>query len=79
MIGRMEKLFIVGPKKLAPMILLDLQRAGVVRKRRAASAEGGEIGSWAAASAAGPTAGDPPRSTRSTIERGKLKRPAGVS
>ena len=27
----MEKLFIVGPKKLAPMILLDLQRAGVVQ------------------------------------------------
>lgn len=31
MIGRMEKLFIVGPKKLAPTILLDLQRAGVVQ------------------------------------------------
>ena len=27
----MEKLFIVGPKKLAPTILLDLQRAGVVQ------------------------------------------------
>ena len=27
----MEKLFIVGPKKLAPTILLDLQRAGIVQ------------------------------------------------
>jgi len=27
----MEKLFIVGPKRLAPAILLDLQRAGVVQ------------------------------------------------
>ncbi len=31
MIGRMEKLFIVGPKKMAPTVLLDLQRAGVVQ------------------------------------------------
>ncbi len=31
MIERMEKLFIVGPKKLAPTILFDLQRAGVVQ------------------------------------------------
>ncbi len=31
MIGRMEKLFMVGPKQLAPTILLDLQRAGVVQ------------------------------------------------
>ena len=31
MIGRMEKLFMVGPKQLAPAILLDLQRAGVVQ------------------------------------------------
>jgi V/A-type H+-transporting ATPase subunit I len=30
-IGRMEKLFMVGPKKLAPAILLELQRAGVVQ------------------------------------------------
>ena len=31
MIGRMEKLFLVGPKRLAPTLLLDLQRAGVVQ------------------------------------------------
>ena len=31
MIAPMEKLFIVGPKGLAPTILLDLQRAGVVQ------------------------------------------------
>ncbi len=31
MIGRMEKLFLVGPKQLAPAILLNLQRAGVVQ------------------------------------------------
>ncbi len=31
MIGRMEKLFMAGPKQLAPTILLDLQRAGVVQ------------------------------------------------
>jgi len=30
-IGRMEKLFMVGPKQLASTILLDLQRAGVVQ------------------------------------------------
>jgi V/A-type H+-transporting ATPase subunit I len=30
-IAPMEKLFIVGPKRLAPTILLDLQRAGVVQ------------------------------------------------
>ena len=31
MIGRMEKLFMVGPKRLAPSILLSLQGAGVVQ------------------------------------------------
>lgn len=31
MIGRMEKLFMAGPRQLAPTILLDLQRAGVVQ------------------------------------------------
>ncbi len=31
MIGRMEKLFMAGPRKLASTILLDLQRAGVVQ------------------------------------------------
>ena len=31
MIGRMEKLFMAGPRKLAPTILRDLQRAGVVQ------------------------------------------------
>ncbi len=31
MIGRMEKFFMAGPKPLAPVILLDLQRAGVVQ------------------------------------------------
>jgi V/A-type H+-transporting ATPase subunit I len=30
-IGRMEKLFIVGPKQLAATLLLDLQRVGVVQ------------------------------------------------
>jgi len=30
-IGRMEKLFVAGPRKLASTILLDLQRAGVVQ------------------------------------------------
>ncbi len=31
MIGRMEKLVIVGPKRLAPTLLLNLQHAGVVQ------------------------------------------------
>ncbi len=31
MIGRMEKLFLIGPKKLAPRVLLGLQRTGVVQ------------------------------------------------
>ena len=31
MIGRMEKLFIIGPRKLAPAILLNMQRAGVIQ------------------------------------------------
>ncbi len=31
MIGRMEKLFIVGPKKLAPAILSNLQSAGIIQ------------------------------------------------
>ncbi len=31
MIGRMEKLFVTGPRKLAPSILLSLQRTGVVQ------------------------------------------------
>jgi V/A-type H+-transporting ATPase subunit I len=31
MIGRMEKLFIVGPKQLAPTVLFNLQHAGVVQ------------------------------------------------
>ena len=31
MIGRMEKLFMIGPRKLAPAILLNMQRAGVIQ------------------------------------------------